>query len=1029
MLTRNKIESIFRQTDSCADGRFNCAKLLSNKKYVISSIVLIGLLIVFISYSFAALTPTPSITVPSTTLSYPNKEEGSWQFTKNAKWISKGKARINIKLETKEMLKSDYTDVILVLDTSGSMQGSKLTQVQSDVNELINDTIPKGNKIALITFNDTANIVNDFTNDTSVLQESINNLIASGETNYYQALVKVDEVLSAYTKENNKNCVVLFLTDGLPTLETPSEVGEYKLLKEKYDYLDINGIQYELGDTILTGIKNITDNQFIANTKNLKRFLYKAAVGTENYEKLVLTDYVDTNYFNLNNVTDINTTFGKATIQNNKVIWNLDGLKSGVEAELTIDINLNNDLIGVGGVYPTHTKTDLSYKIATISATETTDKTTVLKDNYVVTYEPNTPAGCVVSGVPSSKVYSVFDTVRLDDSVPTCTGYQFKEWKIVTDDVEKIGNNKFIMPESNVIVKAVWKKLNISKSMDGKISKVQTLYKLMADNSRGLDTDVNFKNTPTDANSGIYTIANTKDDKYPVHYYRGNISNNNVLFAGFCWKIVRTTSTGGVKLIYNGVYDENNKCNNTGTNTQIGKSAFNSNYTSPADVGYMYGTRYTYSEYRSTASTNVLNRISMNSVSNYYGDSITYSNGVYTLQNATQKSWSDNYSTLKGYYTCRSTSTTCSTVYYIAVATSNYQYALSLTDGVIDPTTQTITLGKGATDNGDGTYSLTETVTMERKDWLKTYRAYNGYYICRDLTSITCENKNLITATSNYQITYDRTFNFIYGNDVSWDGTKYTLLDTFISKNDWRNSATTAAKKYHYTCLNTTGECTKVYYIYSFGYVYLIPYLTLSSGKNIESAKDEIFANTNSAKIKQTIDDWYEANMTSYTEKLEDIIWCNDRTFYSSSLVGKDFDTGASGSYFSANNRVYITYNPSVTCPNEERDGFTVSTTSGGNGALTYPVGLLTADEVMLAGGNRNSNLKYYLYTGEDYWTLSPTSFDGYSRGFGVQGGILKNEIAFMNSFGVRPSVSLAPGTKTFDGNGTADNPYVIGDE
>ena len=94
MLTRNKIESIFRQTDSCADGRFNCAKLLSNKKYVISSIILIGLLIVFISYSFADLTPTPSITVPSTTLSYSEKEEGSWQFTKNAKWISKGKARI-----------------------------------------------------------------------------------------------------------------------------------------------------------------------------------------------------------------------------------------------------------------------------------------------------------------------------------------------------------------------------------------------------------------------------------------------------------------------------------------------------------------------------------------------------------------------------------------------------------------------------------------------------------------------------------------------------------------------------------------------------------------------------------------------------------------------------------------------------------------------------------------------------------------------------------------------------------------------
>ena len=473
----------------------------------------------FMFNSFAALEPVSSITVKSTTLDYSKSEEGSWKYTKTAKWISKGKARINIKLETKEMLKSDYTDVILVLDTSGSMLGDKLIQVQTDINNLINDTIPKGNKIALITFNDTATIINDFTDDALVLQESINNLTASGETNYYQALVKADEILSTYTKEDNRNCVVLFLTDGLPTLETPSEVGEYKLLKEKYDYLSINGIQYELGDTILTGIKNITDNQFIANTKNLKRFLYKAVVGTENYEKLVLTDYVDTNYFNLDNITDITTSSGAASIKEDKVIWNLDGLKSGVEAELTIDINLNNDLIGVGGVYPTHTKTDLYYKIGTASVTETTDKTTVLKDNYVVVYEPNTPTGCIVSGIPSSKVYSVFDIVRLDESVPTCTGYQFKEWKIVTDDAEKVGNNQFIMPESDVKIKAIWKKVELAKSMDGKISNAQTLYKLIADNSSGVDTDVDFSKSPTDSDSGIYTINSTKSDKYPVHYY------------------------------------------------------------------------------------------------------------------------------------------------------------------------------------------------------------------------------------------------------------------------------------------------------------------------------------------------------------------------------------------------------------------------------------------------------------------------------------------------------------------------------
>ena len=1023
MLTRNKIKSIFKQTDSCADGRFNCAKLLSNKKYVISSIVLIGLLIVFISYSFAALTPTPSITVPSTTLSYPNKEEGAWQYTKSAYWISKNKARVNIKVDTIKKKRADYTDVILVLDTSGSMLGTKLTQVQNDVNELINDTIPKGNKIALITFNDSATVVNNFTNDTTLLQESINNLTVSGETNYYQALIKVDDVLSTYNKESNRDCVILFLTDGLPTIDTPNEVSQYKYLKSKYSYLDINGIQYELGNTVLTGIKNITDTQYLANKDNLNEFLYKASLTTATYDEFTLTDYVDNNYFNLNNVTDVSTTFGNATIQSNKVIWNLSGLKSGTDASLTIDINFNNNLIGVGGIYPTHTKTDITYKIGNISTTESTTKSTILKDKYTVIYEGNTPAGCVVSNLPGTSNYFVFDTVQKENTIPVCAGYQFQGWKIVTAGVKEVNEDIFIMPDKNVTLRATWKKLSITKSMDGTISKVQTLYRLIADSSIGLDTNVDFFSTPTDAKSGVYTIASTASDAYPVHYYRGNIKNNNVLFAGFCWKMVRTTSTGGVKLIYNGVYDETNKCNNTGTASQIGTTKFNENYISPADVGYMYGTRYTYNQHN-FPNINVLNQSYTSNTNYYYGTSITYSNGTYTLQNAETKSWSDNYSSLTGYYTCRSTSTTCSTVYYIVGADRNYQYNLSLSAGTTDPDTQTITLGKGIADNDDNTYTLTDTVTVKKVDWYTNYSTYKNYYICKDLTSTTCDSKYIIASTNNYQIIYDNTFKYVYGNDVTWDGTKYTLTDTYTSTSGWSIDRTTAAKKYHYTCFNTTGECTDVYYIHYFGNNTSIYYLRLSSGKNIEDAKNEMFTNTTDSTIKKKIDSWYSQNMTAYTSKLEDTVWCNDRTLYSGSLAGKDFDAGTNVSYFSAYDR-RNKYDPVVECLNESRDGFTVSAASGGNGKLTYPVGLLTMDEVMLVGGGNA-----YLYTGKHYWLLSPSDFrDQLAIGFYVYSNGYLNYSFVGNSGGVRPSIVLSKGTRYSSGDGSFTNPYVIEEE
>ena len=1002
-------------------------RFINNNRYkvIALSILFVVFLILFITNSFAALTPTPSITVPSTTLSYSDKEEGAWQFTKTAKWISKGKAEINIKVNTLEKKRNDYTDVILVLDTSGSMIGEKLTQVQNDVNELIDDTIPKGNKIALITFNDTATIVNNFTDDASLLHDSINNLTVTGETNYYQALVKVDEVLSTYKKLDNKNCVVLFLTDGLPTVDTPLEIGEYKYLKSKYNYLTINGIQYE---SIGSSLHNITDIQYSANKDNLNEFLYRASLSTANYDKFTLTDVIDTNYFNLNNVVDITTTSGGAKVVDNQIIWNLDGLKSGAVAELIVDVNLNNDLIGVGGIYPTNTQTVVSYKIGSTSTMESTVKTTILKDNYTVNYIANAPNDCIVSNMPSPNNYFVYDTVKINDKVPICAGYKFKEWKIVTENVEKVGNNQFTMPEKNVTLRATWKKLSIAKSMDGKIAKVQTLYRLMADSSVGLDTNVDFNSTPTDANSGVYTIASTASDTYPVHYYRGNIDNNNVLFAGFCWKMVRTTSTGGVKLVYNGVYDETNKCNNTGTATQIGTSKFNSSDSSLADAGYMYGTRYTYSS-KNFPSIYVLNTSNTSNTNYYYGTSVTYSNGTYTLQNAETKSWSDNYSSLIGYYTCRSTSTTCSTVYYIVGTTSSYQYNLSLSNGVTDPATQTIILGKGIADNGNNTYTLTDTVTVKKVDWYTNYSTYKNYYVCKDLTSTTCNGKYLITSTSNYQLTYDDTFKYVYGNDVTWNGTKYTLTDTYTSTSGWSTDRTTAAKKYHYTCLNTTGECRGVYYIHCFGNNTAIYYLRLSSGKNIEDAKNEMFTNTTDSTMKQTIDSWYENNMTSYTEKLEDTIWCNDRTFYSGSLAGKDEDAGTYFSYFSTYNRIYTKRSPSVECPNESRDGFTVSTSSGGNGKLTYPVGLLTADEVMLAGGKTDDNRNYYLYTGQGYWSLSPSGFINYgTNGFLVTtyGSLYSGYVGSSTSGGARPSVSLAPGTKTTEGNGTVDDPYIV---
>lgn len=127
-----------------------------------------------------------------------------------------------------------------------------------------------------------------------------------------------------------------------------------------------------------------------------------------------------------------------------------------------------------------------------------------------------------------------------------------------------------------------------------------TLYEAVADQVNDLGGyQVNFTRKAIRSNNT--SIANGFGvDKYTengkdVYYFRGPVENNHVIWANFCWLIVRTTDTGGVKMIYNGV-PESGQCKTDYDTSTIGLSNFNDSYNgqnrqSPADVGYKYGDR------------------------------------------------------------------------------------------------------------------------------------------------------------------------------------------------------------------------------------------------------------------------------------------------------------------------------------------------------------------------------------------------------------------------------------------------------
>ena len=191
---------------------------------------------------------------------------------------------------------------------------------------------------------------------------------------------------------------------------------------------------------------------------------------------------------------------------------------------------------------------------------------------------------------------------------------------------------------------------------------------------------------------------------------------------------------------------------------------------------------------------------------------------------------------------------------------------------------------------------------------------------------------------------------------------------------------------------------------------------------------DEVHTNTTSSTIKTAIDSWYKTNIADkgYSNYVSNAVgFCGDRT-----LTGGDGISTSANSNFGALGRHY-SQTAIFTCPNKERDLYTTTDSSIGNKALTYPVGLITYDELVFAGmDNRHINKLSWAYSTQHYWTMSPSYFDasrGYAREwFQHSAGYLPNDWYVAHGLGARPVINLKSDVKITEGIGTANDPFIV---
>ncbi len=205
--------------------------------------------------------------------------------------------------------------------------------------------------------------------------------------------------------------------------------------------------------------------------------------------------------------------------------------------------------------------------------------------------------------------------------------------------------------------------------------------------------------------------------------------------------------------------------------------------------------------------------------------------------------------------------------------------------------------------------------------------------------------------------------------------------------------------------------------------------------------------------VKRVLEDWYRNNIvdkinpntsTSYSNSVSPAIYCNDRTYLAKSITPV-FKNNQDHNIYNVDN---IKNQVTLRCPGTKNsngiytrdDRFNVVDNINGNQLLFYPVGLITAQEVALAGGYLTSendlynggyngmiNEGYYMFTKTNYWTMTPYGFDNNVAKIvyvNNEGTMMADSVK--KSYDIIPVISLRANVSISEGTGTNENPFKV---
>ena len=624
-------------------------------------------------------------------------------------------------------------------------------------------------------------------------------------------------------------------------------------------------------------------------------------------------------------------------------------------------------------------------------------------------------------------------------------------------------------------------------------------YQIMEDNSN-IKTRTDFSTTYTDVNIG--TMYKAKENNTDVYYFAGDARNNWVKFGGYYWRIIRTNSDGSIRLLYHGTSPEtqnayigdseiafNENYNDSmyvgykyGTSGSLENNRLNTNdstikktidtwykdnlvnYTKYLSTTAVYcndrelgsgtysatGNQFYYVGYtrlgaNKNPSYNCTNEYDAFSVNNtkaqltypialMTADEISYAGGVWTKNAATwyylnskgnasikngQNEWwllsAASWDTDKSSVVFKVSSAQDRKAQFGA---QSVQYKLHVRPVI---SLKSDVLHKSGDGSATNPYEIQETPDTIYERLLLDKSTRPGERTDFSTVLTTDNTKTLYTGTEEGTTIY-----YFAGNATD----NWVKLGGYY----WRIIRTNADRSVRLLYHGTSTDTTEAYINSSTAFnsshtdSMYVGYMYGTSG-SLESNR----ANTNNSTIKEVIDRWYASNMTSYAKYLsETAIYCSDRE------VGEGTYTATGLKfYYAPYTRIDTNKAATYGCTATE-DKFTVDSAAG-NGKLTYPIALMTVDELVFAGGayREESALTWYYYnsvkgssTGKiSWWLMSPYDWGANSSVFRTYGSDSPGHLYARrvdDTLGVRPVISIKGNNLWKSGDGTASSPYEI---